>query len=204
MSQPYTKSQLSEKLRRLRKKFRVISSRLARGLDLTMISPHDRALFDLSKKLWNAEFASISPFDGNLNYGITTNSGMRKVENDSIRASVTNPIQKGNVETLGINLDGYGKEDDHNNVELNYEQKFDPGKLGAIAARAIFDVFDESLKDAKMAILWQGLQAVSVCSGEGNLVDFGKRWEEQRASELDVFARRLRLVLEDSLHKKLD
>ncbi|KAL2521867.1 putative transcription factor [Forsythia ovata] len=44
MSQPYTKSQLSEKLRRLRKKFRVISTRLSKGLDKSQLSPQDRGV----------------------------------------------------------------------------------------------------------------------------------------------------------------
>ncbi|KAM0021913.1 putative transcription factor GeBP family [Helianthus debilis subsp. tardiflorus] len=55
MPQPYSKSQLSEKLRRLRKKFRVISSRLANGLDRDLLSVQDRALYDLSKQLWEPE-----------------------------------------------------------------------------------------------------------------------------------------------------
>ncbi|XP_015075164.1 probable transcription factor At5g28040 [Solanum pennellii] len=63
MSQPYTKSQLSEKLRRLRKKFRVISSRLSKGLDRSLLSPHDRALYDLSKQLWHPDFSDTSPFN---------------------------------------------------------------------------------------------------------------------------------------------
>ncbi|KAK9020390.1 hypothetical protein V6N11_010414 [Hibiscus sabdariffa] len=39
MSHPYTKSQLSEKLRRLRKNFITFSSRLARGLNPSSLSP---------------------------------------------------------------------------------------------------------------------------------------------------------------------
>ncbi|CAL9067608.1 unnamed protein product [Musa banksii] len=39
MPQPYTRSQLSEKLRRLRKKFRVMSSRIARGQDPARLAP---------------------------------------------------------------------------------------------------------------------------------------------------------------------
>ncbi|KAF7130729.1 hypothetical protein RHSIM_Rhsim10G0176800 [Rhododendron simsii] len=61
-SHPYNRSQLYEKLRRLRKKFRVVSSRLARGLHRAVLSPHDRALFDLSKRLWHPDFSSASPF----------------------------------------------------------------------------------------------------------------------------------------------
>ncbi|KAK1264173.1 hypothetical protein QJS04_geneDACA021226 [Acorus gramineus] len=53
MSSPYSKSQLSEKLRRLRKKFRIVSSRLSRGLDFSLLSSHDRDLFELSKQLWD-------------------------------------------------------------------------------------------------------------------------------------------------------
>lgn len=60
MSQPYTKSQLSEKLRRLRKKFRVISSRLSKGLDKALLSPQDRALYDLSKQLWEPDHPSLT------------------------------------------------------------------------------------------------------------------------------------------------
>lgn len=70
MSQPYTKSQLSEKLRRLRKKFRVISTRLSKGMDRSQLSLHDRALYDLSKRLWHPEFAATSPFSGARNVGL--------------------------------------------------------------------------------------------------------------------------------------
>ncbi|GFS39530.1 hypothetical protein Acr_00g0063460 [Actinidia rufa] len=66
MSQPYTKSQLSEKLRRLRKKFRVVSSRIARGLDKVLLSPHDLALFELSEQLWHPNFSDSSPFGGGI------------------------------------------------------------------------------------------------------------------------------------------
>ncbi|CAA6658916.1 unnamed protein product [Spirodela intermedia] len=61
MSQPYTRSQLSEKLRRLRKKFRSHSVRVSRGLDPSGLSPHDRDLFHLSTLLWDPAFAVSSP-----------------------------------------------------------------------------------------------------------------------------------------------
>ncbi|GAV76710.1 DUF573 domain-containing protein, partial [Cephalotus follicularis] len=67
MSQPYTKSQLSEKLRRLRKKFRVTSSRISRGFDLSLLSSHDRSLFDLSHELWGPQFNANNNGDGGEN-----------------------------------------------------------------------------------------------------------------------------------------
>ncbi|XP_048131115.1 probable transcription factor At5g28040 [Rhodamnia argentea] len=76
-SQPYSNSQLYEKLRGLRKKFRAVSSRLDRGaLDPSRLSPHDRALFDLSEKLWSPKYASVSPFGtGNSNGSNNANRG---------------------------------------------------------------------------------------------------------------------------------
>ncbi|GER47094.1 DNA-binding storekeeper protein-relatedtranscriptional regulator [Striga asiatica] len=71
MSQPYTKSQLSEKLRRLKKKFRVTSARLSKGLGRSQLSTHDRALYDLSKQLWHPDYASTSPFCGARNVSLS-------------------------------------------------------------------------------------------------------------------------------------
>jgi len=50
-------------------------------------------------------------------------------------------------------------------------------------------VFDGSLKELRMTIKGDG--------PSGN--ELARRWQEQRVTELDVFARRLRLVLEQSL-----
>ncbi|XP_024962789.1 probable transcription factor At5g28040 [Cynara cardunculus var. scolymus] len=82
MSQPYTKSQLSEKLRRLRKKFRVISSRLSKGLDKALLSPQDRALYDLSKQLWEPDLdrpsspSAVTNFNSNPNNNYRYNSNL--------------------------------------------------------------------------------------------------------------------------------
>lgn len=62
MSQPYTRSQLSEKLRRLRKKYRTMAGRMARGQDPSRLSQHDRDLLHLSTRLWDPSNASTSPF----------------------------------------------------------------------------------------------------------------------------------------------
>ncbi|CAA3024557.1 probable transcription factor At5g28040 [Olea europaea subsp. europaea] len=80
MSQPYTKSQLSEKLRRLRKKFRVISTRLSKGLDKSQLSPQDRMLYELSKQLWHPDYAATSPFSGTRN--VNTHNNHNNSNND--------------------------------------------------------------------------------------------------------------------------
>lgn len=170
----------------------MISSRLARGLDASMLSPHDRALYDLSKKLWSADFSSISPLAGNPSQGIASTS-KNKVEDDS--------NQNEHRDSLRTNVDqdvGEPREDDYGE-----------GKLGVVASKTVMEVFDQCLREARMSLVLQGMlnadhefsEAMSVSSKGGKMIDFEKRWEEQKALELDVFARRLRLMIENSLHQ---
>jgi hypothetical protein len=62
MPQPYTRSQLSEKLRRLKNKFRSMSARVAKGLDPARLVPHDRDVLHLCSRLWDPANAATSPF----------------------------------------------------------------------------------------------------------------------------------------------
>ncbi|NP_001131744.1 uncharacterized protein LOC100193110 [Zea mays] len=62
MPQPYTRAQLSEKLRRLKNKFRSMSARVAEGLDPARLAPHDRDVLHLCSRLWDPANAATSPF----------------------------------------------------------------------------------------------------------------------------------------------
>ncbi|GMH27464.1 hypothetical protein Nepgr_029307 [Nepenthes gracilis] len=62
MSQPYTRHQLLENMRRLRKKHRLMSSRIALVVRPEYLSPHDRKLLDLCEPLWHPSDASPSQF----------------------------------------------------------------------------------------------------------------------------------------------
>jgi hypothetical protein len=52
MPQPYTHAQLSEKLRRLKNKFRSMSARVAGGIDPARLALHDRDVLHLCSRLW--------------------------------------------------------------------------------------------------------------------------------------------------------
>lgn len=63
MPQPYTRSQLSEKLRRLKNKHKSATARIARnGLDPSRITPHDKDVLHLCSRLWDPQNAVSSPF----------------------------------------------------------------------------------------------------------------------------------------------
>lgn len=85
------------------------------------------------------------------------------------------------------------------NVEYGEEEGFDRRRscgLGGVAAKAALEVFDECLKEVRMVVVRQGLVHVDNKSSKA------LRWHEQRVAELEVLARRLRLVLENSLHRQ--
>ncbi|KAF3445207.1 hypothetical protein FNV43_RR14901 [Rhamnella rubrinervis] len=228
MSQPYSKSQLSEKLRRLRKKFRVVSSRLVRGLDESLLSPHDRALYDLSRKLWSPEYSSVSPFCSNNLY-CAADINKKKSNSDSngdlnevkinfspklLLGSNENQIQNHCCDDNDEDEDGAGKVKMRDvNVDYDFDGQDEGscrpsssgpsnGGLGGVVAKAVLNVFDQCLKEVRTVLVGQGLLypdcVASGLSKEGKaLLDYEMRWREQRVAELDVLARRLRLVLEN-------
>ncbi|GLT95209.1 hypothetical protein SLE2022_129050 [Rubroshorea leprosula] len=51
----FNKNQLVEKLRRLKKKFRNVTTKISTGKDVSFKSPHDQATFEISRKIWSNE-----------------------------------------------------------------------------------------------------------------------------------------------------
>lgn len=49
----FNKNQLVEKLRRLKKKYRTVMSKMGSGKDFVFKSPHDQATFQISSKIWS-------------------------------------------------------------------------------------------------------------------------------------------------------
>ncbi|KAL3527462.1 hypothetical protein ACH5RR_012118 [Cinchona calisaya] len=221
MSQPYTKSQLSEKLRRLRKKFRVISTRLSKGLDRSFLTPHDRALYEISKQLWHPDYAETSPFGGG--------SGKRDKESGLVGVEVSflpvflsgsdpNEVENfefncggkdnevGRVDFGDVGFDGEVKlsevnvEFEEEEVEEMARRSKEEVEAEEVVAKAVIDAFDESLKEVKLRVVNGGSSKnLSGCQkNEGKRWDFERRWKEQRMAELDVLTRRMRLVFEHS------
>ncbi|KAL3345933.1 hypothetical protein AABB24_024732 [Solanum stoloniferum] len=49
----FNKNQLVEKLRRLKKKYRTVMSKMGSGKEFVFKSPHDQATFEISRKIWS-------------------------------------------------------------------------------------------------------------------------------------------------------
>uniref|UniRef100_A0A803KPL3 Glabrous enhancer-binding protein-like DBD domain-containing protein n=1 Tax=Chenopodium quinoa TaxID=63459 RepID=A0A803KPL3_CHEQI len=75
----FNKNQLVEKLRRLKKKYRNVISKMSSGKEFVFKSPHDQATFELSSKIWSnisPNFRGVAEFDDddqNPNPNLSTN-----------------------------------------------------------------------------------------------------------------------------------
>ncbi|XP_010548762.1 PREDICTED: probable transcription factor At3g04930 [Tarenaya hassleriana] len=62
----FNKNQLVEKLRRLKKKYRNVMSKINSGKEVFFKSPHDQATFEISKKIWSHTGKIIGFEDNNV------------------------------------------------------------------------------------------------------------------------------------------
>ncbi|XP_010524902.1 PREDICTED: probable transcription factor At3g04930 [Tarenaya hassleriana] len=62
----FNKNQLVEKLRRLKKKYRNVMSKVSAGKEVFFKSPHDQATFEISRKIWNHSGKIIGFEDNNV------------------------------------------------------------------------------------------------------------------------------------------
>ncbi|KAJ6847554.1 putative hypermethylated in cancer 1 protein [Iris pallida] len=206
MPQPYTRSQLSEKLRRLRKKYRSLSARIARGAqDPSRLAPHDRDLLHLCTRLWHPDHASASPFSAPDVAAATAAAGGASSKGNR-RRRANPPAPAPLPPPPGLQFGNVGESETEEDVPPatapsaaaapdvaaagEGEMKT---KMKHVAARTVLDVFDRALEETRTGLARQD-------DGGGSGDDgLARRWREQWVAELDVFARRLRLMLEQSL-----
>ncbi|CAH1436960.1 unnamed protein product [Lactuca virosa] len=226
MSQPYTKSQLSEKLRRLRKKFRVISSRLSKGLDKALLSPQDRALYDLSKQLWEPDHpflpSGVSNSDSNPvnNHNCKPNlvgvkvsfsptlpsSSMAVLALPSVIKETNNRSNRNKFNNLAAGAataGGFNGDVKLNDVNVELERNAEMARKEVRVKSGGDDVMhfaNKTLAD----VLDQSLKEIKTMidlQRDSNLekeISFEKRWRDQHIAEFDVLAKRLKLIVEHS------
>lgn len=220
MPQPYTRSQLSEKLRRLRKKFRIMTGRITRGQDPARLAPHDKDLLHLCTRLWDPSHAATSPFsapDGSL----APVGNKRRRPNPrppagsssstplplqyqlpetplSLNAAPSDPASTAEVKVTLTRPDDVNEEKKHGTAAGDAEV-VPAGDAKVVAghplAKVILDVFDDALSEFRATLLGDEANQAAGSSGR----NFEGRWREQRLAELEVLASRLRLVIEDAI-----
>ncbi|KAI4302983.1 hypothetical protein MLD38_038667 [Melastoma candidum] len=76
----FNKNQLVEKLRRLKKKYRSVVTKISSGKDFSFKSPHDQATFEISRKIWSNSIGIV----GNLNNHVNSDLNIDDDDDDEI------------------------------------------------------------------------------------------------------------------------
>ncbi|CAA7025960.1 unnamed protein product, partial [Microthlaspi erraticum] len=88
----FNKNQLVEKLRRLKKKYRNVMSKISSGKEVFFKSPHDQATFDISRKIWNQTGKIIGFEDNNvMDFEETNHVNNNTNGSSAFNVSIVNP-----------------------------------------------------------------------------------------------------------------
>ena len=160
----FTKNQLSDKLRRLKKKY----ENNAGKKKFNPTKPHDEKVFELSKKIWGGE------------------GGGLKSEQPKANGSTARSSQKGNSKTLAsLKAELLSSAEALKDVE-----KIDINRDGDSSGRLIG--FDKSFGALGLPehIVKKGLDSIS----ELKKAEFHAKWEKIHIAELELFAKRTQLL----------
>ncbi|XP_021848793.1 probable transcription factor At3g04930 isoform X2 [Spinacia oleracea] len=201
----FNKNQLVEKLRRLKKKYRNVISKISSGKEFTFKSPHDQATFEISRKIWSnisPSFRGVAEFDDddqNPNPNLTPGSNF---------ASATPPRPPNSsfvVSHINLNNSATGMAstpmllDQKGLIEEAVRSCLSPMVKDLVSNTVNGTVFGGSVGGIK-GVGALALNAVplnfsgvsSAGSSGGDVMD--EKWRNQQILELEVYSKRLELV----------
>ncbi|OAY78520.1 hypothetical protein ACMD2_21546 [Ananas comosus] len=227
MPQPYTRSQLSEKLRRLRKKFRTMSARVSRATTLPP-RPHDRDRPPLCTRLWHPSYSSSSPFSAPdlVAPGSGGNKRRRPIPAPPLPPAPpptplplplplppppinaphsTAATDTTNIAPLPLPAPPPTSQPEEEKPRIAVathpvtikEEPLHANEVGGAAKDGQEPVLARAILDVFEECLKE-LRPGGASGPSADESDLLRRWKVQRLAEMDAMARRMRLVLEDS------
>ncbi|CAL9754177.1 unnamed protein product [Musa acuminata subsp. burmannicoides] len=194
----FSRSQLVEKLRRLKKKYRNTAGRMAADRGFVFRSPHERAAFEIARKIWNPVFAPgpdgqscdpdgvEAPKDGG--WDSDHDSGprpRRRLKKGKETEAVATPSEM--ITATANRPDPVVAPPSMPNSEMAEQ-----------SMRSCFSpLFDEILRCTGIG------HGVTVLSARTPAAAVGERWKQQQILELEVYLKRLELV-HDHIKSKLE
>ncbi|XVF42123.1 hypothetical protein PTKIN_Ptkin01aG0334900 [Pterospermum kingtungense] len=108
----FNKNQLVEKLRRLKKKYKNVMSKMSSGKDFAFKSPHDQATFDISRKIWSNSVGKVEDNalddDENHNNNYNNNANINSIDESGEKKNKKRSRSKGGkMEVNRVLNDGF-------------------------------------------------------------------------------------------------
>ncbi|KAF3454356.1 hypothetical protein FNV43_RR04803 [Rhamnella rubrinervis] len=219
----FNKNQLVEKLRRLKKKYRNVVSKISSGKEFTFKSPHDQATFEISRKIWSdigrigADDNALEDDDSNPNLNNPNYNHMevKSEETGTFFADKKTPRSRKrsrpqsalrNDDKRGF-IDSSASKDNTNNNAVNNNSNSNNNVQGTIeetVKSCLSPLFKELLSNAMggpYGVRGFGLALNPMpLSFGGPSMNFGsgevvdEKWRKQQILELEVYSKRLELV----------
>ncbi|KAJ0686553.1 putative transcription factor GeBP family [Helianthus annuus] len=181
-----SRSQLVDKVRRLKKKYVNNASREKDGKDRSFSKSHEQKAYELSKIIWGGN----SNGNGNSNNNNNSNVGVESKKKK-------NPIQKngklkGNAASAGTSaslLESNGADDkDKDKVMMDVEKNVDVSRFVSYVGMNVSPIVSEEIVKA-------GLELV-----EGSKrVELEAKWMKLKEEELELYVKRMELLKEQAL-----
>ncbi|GMI65252.1 hypothetical protein HRI_000194500 [Hibiscus trionum] len=219
----FNKNQLVEKLRRLKKKYRNVMSKISSGKDFSFKSPHDQATFEISSRIWSNIVGKVEDTvlddDENSNKTSLIDESEEK-KNFTPKSTAT----KKRARNKGVKLEDKGVLNDGiviTNTNFNDRSDNDNGNVeglsgggGGGGANVTVGVLEETVKSCLTPLFKELLGSVMGGGGYGGRgisqlamnampLSFGgggsgelmdERWRKLQILELEVYSKRLELV----------
>lgn len=222
----FNKNQLVEKLRRLKKKYRNVLSKISTGKDFSFKSPHDQSTFEISAKIWSTNnnsninqnhhgntnnrfavavddsvFDDEDPTPKNPNFMEEINSGEKKAKKRS-RSRIRGEEKANGNENLGNNSGGNLGGLIEETVKSCLSPLFKELLSNAMGGGVGFGGRGIGFGGLGMNAMAMNAMPLSFGGGEGGSV-VDEKWRKQQILELEVYSKRLELV-QDQIRAALE
>ncbi|XP_031264897.1 GLABROUS1 enhancer-binding protein-like [Pistacia vera] len=170
-----TRTQVMDKIRRLKKKYENNLGRGKKGEDRTFSKLHERHAYDLSKKIWGNGSTS-----GVLELAAKYNAEAKKNQN-----------QKGSSESLAL-----FKAELNDGAKEGEKMDIDNDKKGSLSSEKEMLLFDKSvgMADLEEFVINQGLDMI----GGAKKAELEERWKKLQIAQLQLFVERNDLIKEQT------
>ncbi|TKY52153.1 Mediator-associated protein 1 [Spatholobus suberectus] len=210
----FNKNQLVEKLRRLKKKFRNVLNKISSGKEFSFKSPHDRASFEISRRIWSNTAPITGPVEdddeinpnANPNFGHSAKTPLSRKRSRS--RSEKRELNYGSV----LNKDNNCIGNSNNNNNKDNENCSSRNNVQVLIEETVRSCLSPVLK--QLASSGMGLGSAFGFGGRGfalnplpmplSFLNLGigemamdEKWRKQQILELQVYSKRLELVQDE-------
>ncbi|RZB87506.1 probable transcription factor At3g04930 [Glycine soja] len=212
----FNKNQLVEKLRRLKKKYRNVVTKISSGKDVSFKSPHDKATFEISRRIWSNTAPISGPVEDDDEINPNPNFGNSAKTPISRKRSRPQKRELNDGSTLNRDNNCIGNNNNNSNSNNNNNNENCNGRhnLQGLIEETVKSCVSPVLKELVCGTGGMGLgRGFGVGGGLAlnslqtqmtmpmtllNLrigeTTMDEKWRKQQILELEVYSKRLELV----------